>query len=212
MASWTCWIFGSERMWNQEFGILQFRLEKNHCRPPNRQLRQCLQGLGQPSQGHPGQATALVNVRPYQMLNNNIKETIAKLKHSAEGGLDTYKECILVETDRKEHTKWKSMPRSSRSSWPTPQRELSPLKPPHFESFFQISRSFFPRKLSTRRRKYGLREISAFVLFLLVARKSSVIGSNAEDLRKFPGSQAQKNYEKVPCPAFADIQKNEVVL
>ncbi len=41
------------------------------------------------------------------MLGDNIKETIAKLKQSAEGGLDAYKECILAETDRKEHTKRK---------------------------------------------------------------------------------------------------------
>ncbi len=41
------------------------------------------------------------------MLGDNIKETIAKLKQSAEGGLDAYKECILAETDRKEHAKWK---------------------------------------------------------------------------------------------------------
>ena len=51
--------------------------------------------------------TALANTRPSQMLGNNIKETIAKLKQSAEGGLDAYKECILAETDRREHTKWK---------------------------------------------------------------------------------------------------------
>ena len=41
------------------------------------------------------------------MLGDNIKETIAKLKQSAEGGLDAYKECILAETDRREHAKWK---------------------------------------------------------------------------------------------------------
>ncbi len=41
------------------------------------------------------------------MLGDNIKGTIAKLKRSAEGGLDAYKECILVEIDRKEHVKWK---------------------------------------------------------------------------------------------------------
>ena len=51
--------------------------------------------------------TALANTRPSQMLGDNIKETIAKLKQSAEGGLDAYKECILAETDRREHAKWK---------------------------------------------------------------------------------------------------------
>ncbi len=51
--------------------------------------------------------TALANTRASQMLVDNIKETIAKLKHSAEGGLDVYGRCIVLETDRQEHTKWK---------------------------------------------------------------------------------------------------------
>ncbi len=51
--------------------------------------------------------TALANTRPSQMLGDNIKETIAKFKQSAERRLDAYKECILAETDRREHAKWK---------------------------------------------------------------------------------------------------------
>ncbi len=52
--------------------------------------------------------TTLANTRSSQMLCDNIKETITKLKQSAEGGIDAYKECILAETDRSEHTKlWK---------------------------------------------------------------------------------------------------------
>ncbi len=58
----------------------------------DRQLRQRLQGLGQPPQGTLDKLTALANTRPSQMLGDNIKETIAKLKQSAKGGLDSYKE------------------------------------------------------------------------------------------------------------------------
>ena len=46
-------------------------------------------------------------MEPMQSLGDNIKETITKLKQYAKGGLDAYKECILNETNRREHTKWK---------------------------------------------------------------------------------------------------------
>ncbi len=53
------------------------------------------------------------------------------------------------------------------------------------------------------RRKYGLREPSAYVLFLQVPGKSSVFGSNVEDLQKTSFRTGKKD-EKVPCPAIAD--------
>ncbi len=42
------------------------------------------------------------------------------------------------------------------------QREFPPWDPPHFKSFFQISRRFFFLKMSKRRRKYGLRFCTLF--------------------------------------------------
>ncbi len=51
--------------------------------------------------------TALADTRASQMLVDNFKETITKLKHSTEGELDAFGRCILQETDRQEHAKWK---------------------------------------------------------------------------------------------------------
>ncbi len=58
--------------------------------------------------------------------------------------------------------------------------------------------------MSKKRRKYGLRKTSAFVLFLQVPCKSSVFGSNAEDLQKM-GAQYQKSSEKIPSPAITNV-------
>ena len=68
-----------------------------------------------------------------------------------------------------------------------------------FSKFHEV----FPLKMSKTRRKYGLRETSAFVLFLQVPCKSSVFGSKAEDLRE-TSALCQKRGKKVPFPAFAE--------
>ena len=64
--------------------------------------------------------------------------------------------------------------------------------------FFEFHGAFPPRKCL----KSGGNTGSAFVLFLQVPRKSSVFGSNAEDLRK-TGSWTRKKGAKVPCPTSA---------
>ena len=61
--------------------------------------------------------------------------------------------------------------------------------------------------MSKMRRFHGARISSAFVRFLRVPRKSSGLGSNAEDLRK-TGAQCPKKGKKVPSPAFADISRS----
>ncbi len=69
--------------------------------------------------------------------------------------------------------------------------------------FLKFHGAFPPRKCL----KSGGNTGSAFVLFLQVPRKSSVFGSNAEDLRK-TGSWTRKKGANVPCPTLAQTVKN----